>query len=99
MANQNPNSYTPKEYFSVLSPEVRRTWSKMPPDMKAIILRSRTKSPNDGANNHSKNVYKPVKPPSYPPRKFTTAHLHELLTELILESSLSEQNEVDATAD
>ena len=67
--------------------------------MKVTMLRSRTGSFNDGANNHSKNVYKTVKPPSYPPRKFTTAHLHELLTELISESSLSEQNEVDTAKD
>ena len=82
----------PKEDFSALSPEVRRTWSKTPPDMKATMLRSRTGSPNDGVNNHSKNVYKSLKPPSYPRRKLTTAHLHVLLTELILESSLSDQN-------
>ena len=48
MANQNTNSYTPKEDFSALSPEVRRTWSKTPPDMKSIMLLSRTGSPNDG---------------------------------------------------
>ena len=39
------------------------------------------------------------KPPSYTPRKFTVAHLHELLTELISESSLSEQNEVNVAKD
>ena len=43
--------------------------------------------------------YKTVKPSYYPPRKFTTAHFHELLTELISESSLSENNEVNAPKD
>ena len=90
MANKNTNSYVPKENFSALIPEVRRTWSKKPPEMKAIMLRIRTGSPNDGSNNHSKNVYKTIKPPSYPHRKFTTVYLHELLTELISESSFSE---------
>ena len=90
MSNQITNYYMPKENVSALSPEVRRIWSKTPPDMKEIILRSRTGSYNDGANNHSRNVYKTVKPPSYPPRKFNAAHLHELLTKIILESSLSE---------
>ena len=42
---------------------------------------------------------KPVKPPSYAPRKFTIAHVHELLNELMSEHSLSEHNEVAATKD
>ena len=41
-----------------------------------------------------KMLIKSLKPHSYPPRKFTKAHLHEILTKLISESSLSEQNEV-----
>ena len=53
MSNQNTNTYTPKEDFSALSPEVRRMWSKIPPAMKAVILRSRTGNCNDGENNHS----------------------------------------------
>ena len=60
--------------------------------MKAVMLRSRTGISNEGVNNHNKNIYKTIKPPSYPPIKFTKAHLHKLLTGLILESSLSEQN-------
>ena len=71
MVNQNPNACIAKEEFSALSPELRRIWSKTHPDMKAIILRSRTGSCNDGTNDHSKNVYKTVKPPSYPPKKLT----------------------------
>ena len=67
--------------------------------MRAVMLRSITVNSNDVVNNHSKNAYKTVKPPSYHPRKLTTAHFHALLTELILESSLSDQNEVDATID
>ena len=51
--------------------------------MKAVVLRSRTVDSNDDVNNHNKNVYKTVIPLSYPPRKFTKAHLHEILTELI----------------
>ena len=39
----------------------------------------------------------PAKLPSYPPKKFTIAYFHKLLTELISEHSLSEKNEVDAT--
>ena len=45
------------------------------------------------------NAYKTVKPPSRPPRKFTKAYLHELLTELISESSMSEKNEAHAPKD
>ena len=93
MVNQNQNACMPKEDFSALSLEVGRIWSKTAPDMKAITLRSRTRSPNDGENNHSQFFCKPTKPPSYPPRKIATAHLHELFTGLISESSLSEQNE------
>ena len=61
--------------------------------MKAIILRSRNGSGKEGATNHSKNGCKSVKPPSFPPRKFTKAHLHELLSKLISETSLSDDNE------
>lgn len=99
MHNQSPNAFIPKEDFSALSPKARRIWSKMPPETKAIILRRRTGSCNDCANNHSKNIYKTIKPPSYPPKKFSAAHLYYILTELISESSFSEQNEVDATKD
>ena len=72
-----------KENFITLSPEVRRIWSKTPSDMKKVILRSRTGNCNNGTNNHSKNIYNTVNPPHYPPSKFTTAHLHEILTEII----------------
>ena len=67
--------------------------------MKAVMLRSRTVNSNDGVNNNNKNVYKLKKLPSFPPMIFTKAHFHELLTELTSESSLSEQNEVDAPKD
>ena len=52
-ANPNLNACMTKEDFSALSPKVKRSWSKIPPDMKAIILRSRTGSYNYGANNNS----------------------------------------------
>ena len=71
----------------------------MPPGMKTVILESRTGNFNDGKNNHSKNVYKPVKTPSYPTSILTIAQLHQLLTELISESSLSEKNDVDDNKD
>ena len=58
IANKNPNTYMPREDFSALSPEVRRIWSKILPNTKAIILRRRTGSCNNGIKNHSKNVYK-----------------------------------------
>ena len=48
-----------KEDFSTLRPEVRKFWSKIPNDMKAVILRSRTVNINEGVGNHSKNSYKP----------------------------------------
>ena len=99
MSNQSPNYHMPKEEFSAISPKVSRIWSKIPHDMKVVMFRSRTVNCNDGTNNHSKNVYVTVKPSSYPPRKFTTAHLHVLLTELTSESSLCEENGVDATKD
>ena len=67
--------------------------------MKAFMLLSKNGYSNDGVNDQSKNIYKTVKPPSYPPRKFTKAHLHGLLTELISEPSVSEQNEVNSPKD
>ena len=85
----------PREDCISLSPEVGEIWIKILNCMKAFILRSRTVNSNDGVNNHIKNAYKTVKPPSYRPRKFNKAHLHELLTKLISKFSLSEQNEVD----
>ena len=84
-----------KEDFSVLSPEVRKIWSKITNNMKAFMLLSRTADSNDGVNNHNIFFYQTLKPPSYPPMKFTKALMHEILTELISESSLSEKNEVD----
>ena len=80
MSNQSLNTCMPKEYFSALSPEVRRNWSKIPNDMKVFMLRSRIVNVNEGVNNHNANVYETVKPPSYSPRKFTKAYLHELIT-------------------
>ena len=65
--------------------------------MKTVTLLSITVDINDGVNNHNIVFCTPVNPPSYPPRKFTKDYLHELLTELISESSLSEKNRVDAT--
>ena len=41
-----------KEYFSTLSPKVRQIWSKIPNNMKAVTLRSRTGNSNDGVSNH-----------------------------------------------
>ena len=99
MYNQSPNAYMHKEDFSDLSSKIRRIWSKIPTAMKAIIFRSKSGNFNDGANNHNKNVYKTVKYSSCPTRKFTAAHLHELLIEIISEFSLSEQNELDTTKD
>ena len=99
MSNQIPNTFMPKKDFSALIPEVRKIWSKMPNDMKLVMLRSRTVNDNEGVNNHSKNSYKTTKSPSYLSRKFIKAYLHELLTKIISESSLSEKNEVDATVD
>ena len=96
MTNQSPNTYMPREDFSFLTPEVKQIWGKIPPDMKAIILRSRTGNRNEENVNRNKDSYKSVKPPSYPRRKFTKANLHELLSELISENSLSDDNEPDA---
>lgn len=93
MTNQSPNTCMPRENFSSLSPEVKQIWSKTPNDMKAIILLSKNGSGNEGVANHNKNSCKSVKPSSFPPRKFTKAHLHELLSELISENSLSDNNE------
>ena len=86
------NSHIPKEDYRSLSPEVRQIRSKILNDMKVVILRSRTGNRNAGVNNHSKDGYKTVKPPSFPPRKSTKANLYELLAELISETSLSEKN-------
>ena len=48
-----------KEDFSALSPEVRKIWSKIPNEMKAVTLRNRNRNSNDGVNNHSKMFIKP----------------------------------------
>ena len=61
MYNQSPNTHIPKEDFNTLSLEVRETWSKVPNNMKIVMLRSRTVNSNDGVNNHSKNAYNTVK--------------------------------------
>ena len=93
MTNQSPNTYIPREDFSSLTPEVKQIWGKIPPDMKAIILRRRTGNRNEETINRNKDGCKSVKPPSHLRRKFTKAHLHELLNELISETSLSDDNE------
>ena len=95
MTNQSPNTHTSKEDYSYLSPEVRKNWSKIPNDMKVVMLRSRTGNRNEGVNKNGKDGYATVKTSSLPPRKFTKDNLHELLAELISETSLFEQNEVD----
>ena len=59
MYNQSQNAYAPKEYFSALSSEVRQICSKIPNDMKAVMLRSRTGNSNECVNNHSKMFIKP----------------------------------------
>ena len=96
MKNQSPNAHTPKEDCRSLSPEARKMLSKIPNEIKVVILRSRTGNINEGVNKHGKDGCTTVKKSSFPPRKFTKANLHELLDELISETSLSEQNEVDA---
>ena len=67
--------------------------------MKAVMLRSRTASRSKRLNKHIKDDYKTVKPPSLSPMKFTEVNLHELLAELITETFLFEQNEVDFSED
>ena len=84
VSNQSPNTQKLRECFSFLTHQVRQIWSKIPNDIKEVILRSRTENSNDGVNNHSKNIYKTTKPLCYPSRKFNKAQLHELLTDLIL---------------
>ena len=96
MTNQSPNTYMSREDFSFLTPEVKQIWGKIPPDMKAIILRSRTGNRNEETINRNKDGCKSVKPPSHLRRKFTNAHLHELLNELISETSPSDENEPEA---
>ena len=82
----------PKEDHIPLSPEVGKIWSKIPNDMKVVMLRSRTLNFNEGVNKHGKDGCQTVKPLSLPPRKFTKAHVHELPTGLIKKTSLSEKN-------
>ena len=93
MTNQSSSTCVPREEFSSLSPEVKQILGKIPNNMKAIISCSRTGSGKEGATNHSKNGCKSIKPLSFPPRKFTKAHLHELFSKLISETSLSDDNE------
>ena len=99
MSNQSPNICMPEEDFSSLSPEVRQSWSKIPNDMKTFMLRSRNGNSNEVLNKNNKDIYKTVKPPSFSPMKFTKSHLYEILTKLISETSLFEQNEVDVPKD
>ena len=63
------------------------------------MLRSRTVNRNEGVNNNSKDGCKTVKPPPFTSSKFTKLNLHELLAELISETSLSGKNEVDVLKD
>ena len=55
MADQSPNTYIPREDFSLLTPEVRQIWGKIPPDMKAIILRSKTGNRIEETINRNKD--------------------------------------------
>ena len=54
MSNQIPNAFMPKEYFSALSSELRKSWSKILNSIKTVMLRSRTANINESDNNHDK---------------------------------------------
>ena len=60
ISNQSPNTYAPKKDFSSLSPEVRKIWSKITYDMKAVMLRSRSGNCNEWLNKHSKYIHKAI---------------------------------------
>ena len=99
MNYQSPNTCMPREDFRSLSPEVREIWSKIPNDMKAFMLRSRTGNSNERINKNIKYDYKTAKPPSFLHRKFIKANVHKIITELISETSFTEKNEADTLED
>ena len=51
----NPSSYLPSDKYRLLSPEVRDLWSKIPDDMKTIIIQGRNKGAKL-SNSYSKIV-------------------------------------------
>ena len=67
--------------------------------MKAAILRGRIWTRNEMANKYDKDGYETAKSLYFLPRKFTKASLHEILAELILETSASEKNDEDTSED
>ena len=99
MTNQSPKAYRPKEDYRYFSPEGRHIWCNILNGMKAFVLRSRSVNLNEGVNKHSKDGYKTLKPLSLPAMKFTKANLHQLLAELISETSFSDKNEVNVPKD
>ena len=90
----NLSSYLSSNKYRLSSPEVRGLWSKIPNDMKTIIMQDRNKR-GKSSNSYSKNSfnsYKPkstpfksVKPSNYGNNSFTKANLHKLLSELLVE--------------
>ena len=64
--NYNPDSCLPSKNDSSLTFEERDLWSKIPPNMKFIMLKDRNSNnrPNNRFNNNESNnpSYKTVKP-------------------------------------
>ena len=99
VTNQTPNAHTPNEDCNSLSPKVRDIWSKIPHDIKTVLLRGRNGSLSERINKYNKDDCKTAKPPSFAHKKYTKANLHELLAELISETSVSEKNDEDISKD
>ena len=95
VTSQIPKACTTKEDHRSLTPEVKESWSNIPNAMKGIILQGRSGSRNDRVTKNNKDSCKHVTPPSFKPKKFNKANLHELLVELISETSLSDTNKVN----
>ena len=66
--DSNPDSYFPSEDCTSLTPEAKDLWRKLPPEMKAMILKGRNISNRSNnrssSNNFNSSSNKTVKPPS-----------------------------------
>ena len=80
-----------KEHHSSLTPEGKEICIKIPNGMLHVTLRGTNVSRNERLNKHNKCSHKHAKSPSFNPKKLTKDHLHELLYELITETSLSKK--------
>ena len=91
MTNSNSDTYLPSEDYDSLTPEAKEVRSKLPSDVKSIILKDRSNKPSNKFNSHK---HKSMKPSSYKIKPFTKANLHELLSDLLEDTRESENDDI-----